>query len=259
VLVLAGVVALAGVLLAGLGYAVAATLRGPATPTNTTATATTPTTTTSSASTAPTTLTQTREAIAARPMLATTPADGRPGRAATRTPGTITVPAATATDPLGVPTGFPRTEAGALGQLAAWATTVLGQLSGEYAEDVYSAWARSGGVGPQAWRLTRDVRTFVEAAGSRALLAATPVGAQVKGADGEDWLVGCVLLQLQTFAGTGAPGAEASIAYGYCERLTWDTDRWVIAPGAEPAEPPHTWPGTERAVQAGWRTWVAGR
>ena len=198
-----------------------------------------------------------RDVIAAMPMQATEPADAKPGRAATVAPATVTVPGATATDPLGIPTGFPRTEQGALGQLAAIGSTVLGHMSVDFAGDVYEAWSQPGGVGVDEWRLTRDVATFTGTAGPQAMLVAVPAAGQVKGSDGSDWLVGCVLFELTAFTTTGATGVEPPrLAYGYCERLAWDSNRWVIAPGAAPAEPPHTWPGTDVAVEAGWRTWV---
>ena len=253
VLVLVAVAGLGAVLLAGLAFAVAGTVRGDSTPADPDATEAPPTA-------ARATPGQTRDTIAAAPMLPTTPADARPGRSADSAPAAITIPGATATDPLGIPTGFAHTEPGALGQLAAIATTVLGQLSVDYATAVYRDWSQPGGVGPQRWRLTRDVTTFLDTAGDRALLVARPAAAQVKGSDGPDWLVGCVLLELQTFPTTGAAATDtdARIAYGYCERMAWQDDRWVIAAGPEPAEAPHTWPGTERAGQAGWATWVAG-
>lgn len=249
--VLAAVAGLGAVLLAGLAVAVAGTVRGDTAPAAADVQETPP-------STVQATPDQTRDSIAAAPMLSTTPTDARPGRSADSAPAAITVPGATSTDPLGIPTGFSHSEQGALGQLAAIATTVLGQLSVDYAAAVYRDWSQPGGVGPQSWRLTRDVTTFVQTAGDRALLVARPAAAQVKGSDGPDWVVACVLLELQTFPATGATDTDARIAYGYCERMAWQGDRWVIAAGPEPAEPPHTWPGTERAAQAGWRTWVAG-
>jgi hypothetical protein len=194
-----------------------------------------------------------RDAIAAAPMRPSTPTEGRPGRPAASPPPVVLVPPATTTDALGVPTGFPRTAAGALGQLGALGSSVLGRASVDDAHAVYRAWARPGGVGAARWRLARDVATFLDAAGPQAVLLARPVAAQVKGVDGPDWLVGCVLLELSA---PTVPGRSAQVAYGYCERLTWDRDRWVIGPGAAPAEPPHTWPGTQAAAQAGWRTWV---
>ena len=50
---------------------------------------------------------------------------------------------------------------------------------------------------------------------------------------------------------------QARIAYGHCERMQWtdqDGGRWVIGDGPAPARAPSTWPGTDLAGQAGWRT-----
>jgi len=49
---------------------------------------------------------------------------------------------------------------------------------------------------------------------------------------------------------------SARIAFGHCERMQWQDTRWVIAAGAAPARAPSTWPGTDLAAEAGWRTWV---
>ena len=78
-----------------------------------------------------------------------------------------------------------------------------------------------------------------------------PSAAQIKGSDGDGWVVACVLLDVTVTVVT-----EARAAYGYCERLQWADDRWVIAPGAAPASSPSTWPGTDLAAAAGWRTWT---
>ena len=84
-------------------------------------------------------------------------------------------------------------------------------------------------------------------------VVATPVAAQVKGSDGPDWTVACVLLHVRARI-----AAEAVTAYGHCERMTWlpQQERWVIAAGDPPARAPSTWPETDLARQAGWRTWV---
>ena len=59
---------------------------------------------------------------------------------------------------------------------------------------------------------------------------------------GPDWVLACVLLRVDATI-----ARSASIAYGHCERLQWaDQCRWQIAPGAQPAPAPSTWPGTER-------------
>ena len=95
-----------------------------------------------------------------------------------------------------------------------------------------------------------------------------PVAGQVKGVDGDDWVLACVLVQV-----TAVITTTARIAYGHCERMQWqglpgqDTagrdaagqdaaGRWMIAPGTAPAPAPATWPGTDTAAEAGWRTWV---
>ena len=83
---------------------------------------------------------------------------------------------------------------------------------------------------------------------------ATPTAAQVKGTDGTDWVLACVLLDVQARIVT-----QARIAYGHCERMQWSTDeggRWLIAAGSPPAQAPSTWPETDLARQAGWLTWV---
>ena len=79
----------------------------------------------------------------------------------------------------------------------------------------------------------------------------TPVAAQIKGSDGRDWVLACVLLRLAAVA-----ASSASVAYGHCEPMQWHHDRWQVAPGARPAPAPSTWPGTDLARRAGWRTWL---
>jgi len=85
------------------------------------------------------------------------------------------------------------------------------------------------------------------------LVSATPVAAQIKGSDGPDWVLGCVLLDVHATIVT-----DARIGYGHCERLQWAGDRWLIASGASPAAAPSTWPGSDLSIRAGWRTWTSG-
>ena len=35
--------------------------------------------------------------------------------------------------------------------------------------------------------------------------------------------------------------------------MIWRGDRWVIAPGPEPAPTPSLWPGTQAALDAGYQ------
>jgi hypothetical protein len=198
-----------------------------------------------------------RDEIAAAPMLRVDPAASR-GTAPAPVPGPLlTVPPATTAGPVRVPSGFPRTPAGAVGQLAAIETTVLQAMSIPVAHRVHRAWALPGGAGPGGWELTRNVQAFLGAAGMGAELdlaatvIATPAAGQVKGTDGPDWTLACVLLEVQATITT-----RAAIGYGHCERMQWHAGRWMIGPGAPPATAPSTWPGSELSVRAGWRTWA---
>lgn len=198
-----------------------------------------------------------RDAIAAAPMLEVTRQDSRGGTPAASPAPTIVVPAATRLGPAEVPTGFDRTTEGAVGQLAAIATTVLQSMSIERARAVHERWSAPDAPGVEEWALMVAIQAFLASASGRHIdepgtsIVTVPVAAQVKGSDGDDWVVACVLLDVTVTVVT-----EARAAYGYCERLQWTDDRWVIAPGEPPEPAPSTWPGTDLAAAAGWRTWT---
>ena len=207
-----------------------------------------------------------RDRIAAAPMPPAAPADAEPAPPATQLAEPITIPPATTAGPAMVPSGFPRTPEGAVAQLAAIETTVLQAMSIPVAHAVHDAWALPSGVGPGEWSLTGHVRSFLGAARMgaekdlRTVVMATPAAAQVKGTDGPDWVLACVLLEVRAVI-----ESEARIGYGHCERMQWQPDphqtgtaggRWMIAPGDPPAVAPSTWPGSEQAIAAGWKTWV---
>lgn len=197
-----------------------------------------------------------RDAIAAAPMLAVSRADSRSGQPATGVVEAIGVPAATMLGAADVPTGFPHSNEGAVAQLAAITSTVLQGMSMDVARAVHQQWTAPGAVAFENWELTANVQAFLASAAGAytdeawTSVVATPVAAQVKGTDGPDWVLACVLLDVQVSVVT-----EARAAYGHCERMQWDTDRWVIGPGQAPAQAPSTWPGTDLAITAGWRTW----
>ncbi len=208
-----------------------------------------------------------RDQVAAQPMLQVAPEDARRGVPAALAGPVIQVPVATGAGPAQVPTGFPRTPEGAVGQLAAIETTVLQGMSIPQANQVYDRWALPGGTGVANWALTKNVQNFLASAGqgqnkdATVAVTATPAAGQVKGTDGADWVLACVLLDVRATI-----TAEARIGYGYCERMQWHPSdggaettaggRWMIAPGAPAAPAPSTWPGTDLAFKAGWRTWV---
>lgn len=209
-----------------------------------------------------------RDQAAAAPMLQVTPDDARRGTPAAVAGPVIDVPPATGAGPVQVPTGFPRTPEGALAQLAAIETTVLQAMSIPQANDVHAQWALPGAPDAANWPLTKNVQSFLASADQgqskdpTVAVTATPVAGQVKATDGPDWVVACALLDVRATI-----TAEARIAYGYCERMQWHPEptrentaggRWMIAPGTPAATAPSTWPGTEIAFKAGWRTWAGG-
>lgn len=198
-----------------------------------------------------------QDAIAAEPMLRVSPQDSRGGTPAASPAPTIVVPTATSLGPAEVPTGFDRTPEGAVGQLAAIATTVLQSMSIEQVRAVYAQWSAPDAPAVDKWALMEAVEAFLASDAGRHVdepgtsVVTVPVAAQVKGSDGDDWVVACVLLDVTVTVVT-----EARAAYGHCERLQWIDDRWLTAPGEPPSPAPSTWPGTELATAAGWRTWT---
>jgi hypothetical protein len=198
-----------------------------------------------------------RDAIAAEPMLEVQPGDSRPTAPAVIAGSVIEIPPSTVVGQAGVPTGFPHTHEGAVGQLAAIGVTVLQGMSIPHTNDVYRRWALPGGVGVDRWQMTANVQAFIAAAqiGQEKDLSvsvvAVPAAGQVKGVDGPDWLVACVLLEVRATI-----TVEARMGYGYCERMQWQHGRWMIAPGTQPAKVPSTWPGSELSIKAGWRSWI---
>jgi hypothetical protein len=225
-----------------------------------------------------------RDSIAAAPMLEVDPDSARRGTPSAHPAPTLLVPAATGTGPADVPTGFPKTPAGAVAQLAAIDATVLQGMSIPQVNDVHQRWTLTGAVAVADWPLTRNVQAFLAAARQgqsqdpAVTVTVTPVAGMVKGVDGDEWVLACVLLDVQAVITT-----DARIAYGHCERMQWtaaadatgadskgaggmladgtgrprgSSGRWMIAPGPSPAPAPSTWPGTDLAIQAGWRTWV---
>lgn len=199
-----------------------------------------------------------RGGIAAAPMLAVPPEAARSGTPSARQSPTISIPPAGRVGPAEVPTGFPHTPQGAVGQLAAIETTVLQSMSIERAHQVHAAWSAPGAPPAESWELTANIQAFLGSGAGQyrdqlnASVVTTLAAAQVKGIDGADWVLACVLLDV-----TARVATQARIAYGHCARMQWTTDaggRWVIAAGAAPARAPSTWPGTDLAIEAGWKT-----
>lgn len=200
-----------------------------------------------------------REVIAAGPMLQVDPRAYREGQVATVAADTIQVPPSTTTGPVGVATGYPRTAEGAVAQLAAIDTVVLQGMSVPATHEIYRRWGTGDGD-PARWVMTTNVADFLTAASQSGqeketglVVTVTPAAGQVKGSDGQDWVVACVLLDIRAVL-----VEQAEVAYGHCEAMTWQKDRWLIDTTAQVAPAPSTWPGTDLAAEAGWRTWTTG-
>lgn len=197
-----------------------------------------------------------RDEIAAAAMLQVPQSAARPTMPAAVPAETMEVPPATRVGPARVPSGFPHNAQGAVGQLAAIGTTVLQGMSIEQVNAVHAAWAMPGAADVAQWEMTRNVQAFLGAArmgavkDATATVTARPVAAQIKGVDGTDWAVACVLLDVRAAIQT-----EARMGYGWCERMQWHDGRWQLAPGPAPAQAPSTWPGSESSIRAGWKTW----
>lgn len=222
-----------------------------------------------------------RSAAVATDEPATAPTDGRPSRdqvaaaampsvdpqaafhpdPATMPAGSIVVPQPTHLDgPAGVPTGFPHTDEGAVGQWAVIVQIVLQSMSLPRTREIHTAWVRPGGPAFEQWTLTRNVTSFLAAARQggdekdlTTVVSAAPAAGLVKGGDGPDWTVACVLFDVQAWIKT-----ESRMGYGLCSRMEWIEGRWLVAAGAEPAATPSAWPGSNAAVAAGWLAWREG-
>jgi hypothetical protein len=199
--------------------------------------------------------TEARDALAARPMQAVPESASRPAPLSNRDPGPpIVLPRATHSGPVGVPTGFPHTPEGAMAQLAAIDQTALqsGSLSG--ARDVIADWTMAGGPTTTTWSGVRAMSTLLNATGlssggsPQLAVVLTPLMGQIKGSAGPDFVVPCVNFELDVTLQQTARGATAD-----CQRMVWHRDRWMIGPGEEPALAPSVWPGTDLAIDVGWR------
>jgi hypothetical protein len=204
-------------------------------------------------------------AIAAAPMLQVTQADAMPGTPTTQTAPSMSIPLPTDKDNFsGVAIGFPHTPQGAVAQLGAIGQVVLSSMSIDTTKKVYEVWTQAGAPDFSNWQLTQNVVHFLGHSGGTnkpaagVTVTATPAAAQIKGTDGPDWTLACVLFQM-----TAVQSTTTSMGYGYCARMQWFPDselpiggRWVIGPGSEAAPAPSTWPGSAKSLQAGWQEWV---
>ena len=154
----------------------------------------------------------------------------------------------------GVASGFPKTPEGAVAQLAALDTGAYSNFSLDTGRAIYNAYAMPGAVSVSDWEPTNTIMQFYadnpsnDPSGMTATF--TPVQGLIKGtADGGNFVVACVLGRLQY----SYQGDSALIGAPDCDRMQWSGGRWMLAPGAKPAEPPLVWPRNAQSYQAGFR------
>ena len=192
--------------------------------------------------------------LADRPMPSVPESASHPMRVSLADPGEpIVLPTADSSGPAGVATGFPQTPQGALAQLAAVDSAALGSASLLGARAVIAGWAMPGGPTPASWSGVRAIAGLLDAAGTSGgsgglAVVAIPAMGLIKGTVGTGAVVACVDFEVDVTLNSTARGALAD-----CQRMVWAGERWMIGPGAEPADPPSVWPSTDLARQVGYR------
>jgi len=232
-----------------------------------------------SADSAPTTLdARSPDALADAPMQTVPDSASHPSALSLhQPPAPLPLPTSTRMGPAGVPTGFPRTRAGALGQLAAIDGTALSSATMSGVRDVIAGWAVPGGPTTSSWSgvtamatllnavqragdSSNDVTSSVtgSAGGGQLVVVASPLMGLVKGSlpagsgtaggSAPQFVVPCLDIELDVTANSTARGASSD-----CQRMVWTDGRWMIGAGPEPAPAPSVWPGTDLAYSVGYR------
>ncbi len=198
---------------------------------------------------------QQEDAIAARPMLQVEQNFLPQGEVNASTPSMV-LPASTKTV-AGVASGFPRTPAGAVAQLAAMDQGAYSNFSPDTARAVYTAYALPGAVSITQWEPTSTIFSFYQAnpkdLPSVMQASFLPVQGLIKGsADDGNFVVACVSGRLSY----SYQGDAAQVGVPDCSRMAWHSGQWVLAPGSKPAMPPVLWPRNAQSYQAGFRDLV---
>ncbi len=232
-----------------------------------------------SADSAPTTLdARSPNALAGAPMQTVPDSASHPSALSLhQPPAPLPLPTSTRMGPAGVPTGFPRTTAGALGQLAAIDGTALSSATMSGVRDVIAGWAVPGGPTTSSWSGVTAMATVLNAVqragdsnndvtssvtgspgGEQLVVVASPLMGLVKGSlpagsaaaggPAPQFVVPCLDIELDVTANSTARGASSD-----CQRMVWTDGRWMIGVGPEPAPAPAVWPGTDLAYSVGYR------
>lgn len=194
------------------------------------------------------------DALAAAPLPTASMRDAEPAALATGAPPPLDLPRSTGSGPDGVATGFAHTSDGALAQLAAIDQAAIESGSVAGARAIVTGWAVPGAPGAHRWSQVKDVARLLtglqlsDAGSPRLAVVWTPAMGLVKGRVGSDFTVVCVDAVL-----TVTYQRTARIAVADCQRMTWSTDRWLLAAGTPPAPAPAVWPGTAKSFAVGYR------
>lgn len=203
---------------------------------------------------APVTDQQRMNALAASPMSTLPLAAANPHALLPHTAlAPLSVPTSTTVRGL-VPTGFPRTPAGAVAQLAAIDEAALSGMNPSQVAQVYADWAVAAADPLDLWSVHQFVQQTLNASGipngsSQLQATYSATEAQVKGTVGAGFVLACINgeFDVSLLDNTVRVGAAD------CARMVWTGSRWQIGAGTQPATPPNAWPGTAEAAQVGWR------
>ncbi len=182
------------------------------------------------------------------------PDGAQPGPLSAAETGTLVIPQARSLGEAQVATGFPRTAEGAMAQLVAIDRRALESVSLVTAQDVISVWAATGGPTAESWSGVHAMATLLSDAGLPAD-GATEIQVELRPAMGlirestAEGVIPCVDYVLTVTPSTSLP---SRIAAADCQRMVWQSGRWLIGPGTEPEGAPSLWPGTQASYDAGY-------
>lgn len=197
-------------------------------------------------------------ALSQRVMLQLPVQDAQPQPlAATPPAGVITVAAAAQTNGQWIPTGFPLSPEGAVGQLQALTGQALIGVDPIVVDRAYRMVSEPGAPDPSTsmpYRTVLSLRAAANLPSSGPVPGLTanyqPTEGLIKGStDGGRFVVACVLGVLSA----DYQDRFGQAGFGICEAMRWRAGQWRIAPVARAAAGTSAWPGSDPAIRAGYR------
>lgn len=196
--------------------------------------------------------------LALEPMMQIRSEASMPHTLSTRSAGPpIAVPEPTHVVGQLVPTGFPATLEGALGQMIEIARVGFAGADPQVWAETYHTMAEPGAMTPwhtSGLMLLENLRkgTHMPATGPKAgwTISWTPSDGLIKGAtDDGRYVVACGLGEMAV----NTNGTVTQFGWGTCLPMRRVGDQWRIASGISTYHPPSPWPGSDEYVAAGWR------